>query len=60
MIEAAGVGIVALCTASVETHEFVRTSPDGFAARILSGRVPPWLTPIDSAAPYRIFVVRTP
>ena len=58
MLDTAEVGIVALCTASVETHDIVRASPDGFAAQILSGRVPSWLTAIDAPGPYRIFVLR--
>ena len=48
---------IALCTASPEVYDIVRRSPDGFAARILSGRLPPWLAPIPSIGPFRLYSV---
>ena len=47
-----------LCTTSPETHDIVARSPNGLAAQILAGELPPWLEAVpSSASPIRVFEV---
>jgi hypothetical protein len=42
-----GTGYVAICPTLPEPKLYARNAPDGFAADLLKGRVPSWLTPVD-------------
>lgn len=52
-----GIGYVLTCELP-ETRLYRSTAPQGFAARLASGRAPPWLTPVPLAgAPFRVWRV---
>jgi hypothetical protein len=51
LIEAHRAGYVMMCTDLAEPYVFEKEAPDGFAAQLLSSRVPSWLEPVDVGAP---------
>ena len=42
-----GIGFVALCPALAEPRLYARSAPDGLAARLIAGRPPAWLVPVQ-------------
>ena len=40
-------GYVLLCPGLTEVRQYADKAPDGLAARLLEGRVPGWLEPVD-------------
>jgi hypothetical protein len=47
-----------LCPAADETAVYAVLAPDGLAAHLRAGRIPPWLRPVEVAGtPYRVFAI---
>ena len=53
-----GASVMVICTDLAEPHIYAADAPDGLMARILSGRAPDWLEPVDIGAPPTLKVWR--
>lgn len=60
IVEAHGVGLVAVCRGSVESVTLVKRAPHGFLSDLLRGSVPDWLEPVagSKGGPVELYRVR--
>lgn len=60
IVEAHGVGLVAVCPGSVESTLLTEKAPQGFLADLLRGSVPDWLEPVaeSKGGPIELYRVR--
>lgn len=59
IVKTSGARYVALCPGQVQAAALRDRNPNGLAARLLAGEVPPWLVPLPIAGTsYRVFAIR--